>query len=91
MPRAILLNMRQHYAHAVSASGATILSPRYPTLRATDVRRLHREGVHVIPWTVNKPAAICRLIRWGVDGIISDYPERVLKLYRDNTCDARED
>lgn len=91
MPRAILLNMRHDYARVVSTSTATILSPRYPTLRAGDVPRLHHEGVRVIPWTVNKPAHICRLIRWGVDGIISDYPERVLKLYKDDSCYFRDD
>ena len=34
-------------------------------------------GLKVIPWTVNAPADIDRLIGWGVDGIISDYPNRV--------------
>ncbi|WP_395686011.1 glycerophosphodiester phosphodiesterase family protein [Caenimonas koreensis] len=31
----------------------------------------------MIPWTINAPADIERLIGWGVDGIISDYPDRV--------------
>ena len=34
-------------------------------------------GLQVIPWTVNEPADMRRLVRWKVDGIISDYPDRL--------------
>ncbi|HQD14810.1 MAG TPA: glycerophosphodiester phosphodiesterase family protein [Ottowia sp.] len=30
----------------------------------------------MIPWTVNSPADLDRLIGWGVDGLITDYPDR---------------
>jgi glycerophosphoryl diester phosphodiesterase len=33
----------------------------------------------LIPWTVNEAADIEKILKMGVDGIISDYPERVLK------------
>jgi hypothetical protein len=34
-------------------------------------------GLKVVPWTVNEPADMARLIGLGVDGIISDYPNRL--------------
>ena len=29
----------------------------------------------VVPWTVNRPEDMRRLIRWGVDGLITDRPD----------------
>ena len=39
-------------------------------------------GLAVIPWTVNEEADIIRLMDWGVAGLISDYPKRVLDILR---------
>jgi glycerophosphoryl diester phosphodiesterase len=38
------------------------------------VRHVHREGHAIQVWVVNDPAAVQRLLDWGVDGIISDVP-----------------
>ena len=37
-----------------------------------------RLGLTVIPWTVNEVEDMRRLIDWGVDGLISDWPDRAL-------------
>lgn len=84
--RAILVEKPEDYDHRFRESAATILSPRFQQLRLKDVRRFQGRGVSVIPWTVNEAADICRLIRWGVDGIISDYPDRVIELYVKRLC-----
>ena len=39
-----------------------------------------RLGMKLIPWTVNDPADMQRMIDLGVDGIITDYPDRLVKL-----------
>lgn len=55
----------------------TIYSPNYVLLNASEIRHLQEKNIRVIPWTVNEKTHIRRLIDWGVDGIISDYPDRV--------------
>ena len=43
------------------------------------VKAIHATGVKVNAWTVNDPGEIAQFAEWGVDGIMSDYPERVPK------------
>ncbi|MGH9743254.1 MAG: glycerophosphodiester phosphodiesterase, partial [Candidatus Acidiferrum sp.] len=38
----------------------------------------HKRDLQVVCWTVNQPAHIRMLIAAGVDGIMSDYPDRLL-------------
>jgi glycerophosphoryl diester phosphodiesterase len=35
-------------------------------------------GLRVLPWTVNDPAEMERVARWGVDGLITDRPDLAL-------------
>jgi len=57
---------------------ATIVSRKHVYLERSEVERLQKKGVLVIPWTVNKPQAIQKMLDWGVDGLITDYPDRAL-------------
>jgi len=76
--RSVLVKRRGSYDRLLRETGSPILSPRYDRLKRKDVTRLQARGVQIIPWTVNEPDDIRRMIAWGVDGIISDYPDRVL-------------
>ena len=40
------------------------------------VERVHRRGWKLFVWTVNRERDIARLMEWGVDGIITNYPDR---------------
>jgi glycerophosphoryl diester phosphodiesterase len=51
---------------------------RFVTRRFVD--RAHRLNLPVHPWTVNDRAEMSRMISLGVDGIITDYPTRLLAL-----------
>ena len=57
------------------ASGAAVWSPNYLDLRAPPVAEAHELGLVVIPWTVNEPADMQRMVAFGVDGMISDRPD----------------
>ncbi len=54
-----------------------MLSPRYQDLTNTLVEAAHKHGLLVIPWTINDPAQMAEAIDRGVDGIITDYPDRL--------------
>src|SRR5207302_932955 len=43
------------------------------------VRDAHAASLRVNAWTVNDPTEIATFAGWGVDGLMSDYPERVPK------------
>ncbi len=61
----------------VKAAGGSIWSPYAPELNAALVKEAQALGLKVLPWTVNKPEDMARLIDWGVDGLITDYPDRL--------------
>ncbi len=61
----------------VQASGVAIWSPNFQNLNEAALKEAQTLGLKVVPWTVNEPEAIERMIGWGVDGLISDYPDRV--------------
>ncbi len=53
-----------------------VYSPHHRLVDQALVEAAHRRGVQVLPWTVNDPDAMRRLVALGVDGIITDYPDR---------------
>jgi glycerophosphoryl diester phosphodiesterase len=59
----------------VKAAGGAAWSPNHGDLSREAIGEAHALGLKVIPWTVNEPADLRRLIEWGVDGIISDRPD----------------
>lgn len=60
-----------------------IYSCYYHLLDSSKVSWLQARGMKVIPWTVNEKEDIKKVLDWGVDGIISDYPNHVLELISD--------
>jgi glycerophosphoryl diester phosphodiesterase len=58
-----------------------IYSPYFKLIDTEKVRILHTKNIKVIPWTVNEILDIKMVIGYGVDGLISDYPNRVKGLF----------
>lgn len=58
-----------------------IYSPYYKLLSADKVKLLHEKGMQVIPWTVNDVQAMKEVKALGVDGLITDYPDRYFKTF----------
>jgi glycerophosphoryl diester phosphodiesterase len=68
---------------AVAEAGGRVWSPYYRDLRAGGVAEAKAHGLAVIVWTVNDPGDMARLIEDGVDGIITDYPDRLREVMAD--------
>ncbi len=64
----------------VKAAGGSIWSPFHKELTPADLELAHRLRLKVIVWTVNRPARMKALIEMGVDGIITDYPDRLRRI-----------
>ena len=58
----------------------SVFSPNYQQLAQADVQRCKQLGIRVIPWTVNETKDMQTLKAWGVDGLITDYPNRARQL-----------
>lgn len=57
-----------------------IYSPYFPLVSENLVNEAHEMGMKVIPWTVNETEHMKMLLNYGVDGLITDYPDRALDL-----------
>ncbi len=55
-----------------------VYSCYYPLLKEHHLRQLQSQGIEVIPWTVNEIEEAKRLIDMGVNGIITDYPAKLI-------------
>ncbi|MFC6287759.1 glycerophosphodiester phosphodiesterase family protein [Nocardioides sp. GCM10027113] len=56
----------------------TVSDPDYqPYVTRDMVDRAHRRGIAVVPWTVNDAPTMRSLMDVGVDGLITDYPDRL--------------
>ncbi|MFI5141232.1 MAG: glycerophosphodiester phosphodiesterase family protein [Bacteroidia bacterium] len=59
-------------------------SPDFYLVDETLINNVHNQNMKLIPWTVNEIPDIKKMISLGVDGIISDYPDRVIELIKKN-------
>ena len=64
----------------VNGAGGTIWSPYFGDVTRDAVREAQQLGLKIIVWTVNESRDIERMIDFGVDGIISDYPDRLRRV-----------
>jgi len=70
-------------AAAGKSEGPLTWSPAYNDLTPAAIKEAQGLGFKVLPWTVNQRADMLRLMDWGVDGIITDYPDVLRDLIRE--------
>jgi glycerophosphoryl diester phosphodiesterase len=73
-PVDLMMNAVAMRAHAIN--------PRYDIVTADLCTAAHQRGLKVYTWTVDKESAMRALIEYGVDGIMTNYPERLRDILR---------
>jgi len=66
----------------VREAGARTWAPDYRDLDGAKVAQARALGLRIVTWTVNEPDAIRHVLGLELDGIISDYPDRVRALLK---------
>lgn len=64
------------------AGWASYLNPHHRLVQPAWVEAMHASGLRCLPWTADDPRAVRRLLRAGVDGVISNRPEVVRAVRR---------
>lgn len=59
-----------------------VWSPYFLQLNQEKIASLHVKGIKVIPWTVNEPEAMKKMSDLKCDGLITDYPDRAIHLFK---------
>jgi glycerophosphoryl diester phosphodiesterase len=88
IPAGLLVGERRQPADPVAAvreQQVDYYAPHHSLVTADLLQTLHRAGIPVVTWTVNEPTDMRRLIALGLgthpgDGMISDYPDRLIRL-----------
>jgi glycerophosphoryl diester phosphodiesterase len=57
-----------------------IYSPDYELVDEELIHAAHARNIQVIPWTVNDADTLRKLLFWGVDGLITDYPDLAVEV-----------
>ena len=71
--------------HGTPQNGTVEDAGYTPYVTADMVDRAHGAGMQVIPWTVDDKATMRALIATGVDGIITDYPDRLREVMAEHS------
>ncbi|HEV2671189.1 MAG TPA: glycerophosphodiester phosphodiesterase [Gemmatimonadales bacterium] len=81
LPRGILSEVAtQSPQQTLEDAGAKTLWQERATIDAALVEAVHGLGASIIAWTVDNPADMEGFMRWGVDGICTNHPERARRV-----------
>ncbi len=73
----------------IKETGAQAVGWQFLALREKEIQMLHDAGFKVWAWTVDDEKAAERLIEWGIDGIISNYPAKIKQIVERESTAAR--
>lgn len=77
--QSVLVNVKEKIANKLQLLNfkPEIIGPHFKMLERQTINSYQKKGYQIFPWTINEIADIKRFISYGVDGIITDYPNRL--------------
>jgi glycerophosphoryl diester phosphodiesterase len=84
LPLALLVMNKDGVAKNTEKLGfvPTAYSPHFSLIDVETVEYCHANKMKIIPWTVNEVADLERMKTFALDGIITDYPDRAVNVFR---------
>lgn len=81
----LLIDEKEDYQAKISELGfyPEVLSPFWELVDAQMLTFAAEKNMKVVPWTVNEVEDMRKLVRLGVHGMITDYPDRLLALLQE--------
>ncbi len=64
----------------IGGSPLFILACRKSILTQAHISKAHQEGIKVNVYTLNTEEEIEQFLHWGIDGIITDFPDRLIRI-----------
>lgn len=59
------------------------ISPEFSVVTGEMVAKCHADGIRIVPWTPDQPEDITRMIEYGCDAVITNYPDRMIRILKD--------
>ena len=84
LPLALLVGNKDGIEKSIEKLGfqPDTYSPHYSLVDETLVKYCRDRKIKIVPWTVNEIADLERMKKFELDGIITDYPDRAVKVFR---------
>ena len=57
-------------------------SPHFSLVDAAMISACRERGIKIVPWTINEIADLERMKTFDLDGVITDYPDRAVKVFK---------
>lgn len=84
LPLALLVGNKDGIEKSIEKLGfqPDTYSPHFSLVDENSVKYCRARKIKIVPWTVNEIADLERMKKFELDGIITDYPDRAVKIFR---------
>lgn len=80
---AFYIETKMHLGRAKEDDRMKALNPEYHTLSTRRVFRMHARGFQVYTYSPNERSEMIKMLHMGVDGIITDFPDRLVQIRKE--------